>query len=152
MSGNALWPDLPLAAWSETCETLYRWTQVAGKVRLALTPLVNHWWNVTFRVSARGLLAPANPYAGGTFDIIFDFVDHQLRIATSDGRTEGFALVPISTPPSCSACAASVSTCTSGPCPAKSQMPCRSIRTARTRNTIPTTPAASPWRCSSPPA
>jgi hypothetical protein len=96
MSGNALWPDLPLAAWSETCETLYRWTQVAGKVRLALTPPVNHWWNVTFRVSSRGLLAPANPYAGGTFDIIFDFVEHQLRIATSDGRTEGFALVPMS--------------------------------------------------------
>jgi Family of unknown function (DUF5996) len=96
MSGNALWPDLPLAAWSETCETLHRWTQVAGKVRLALTPLVNHWWNVTFRVSSRGLLAPANPYAGGTFDIIFDFVDHRLRIATSDGRTAGFALAPMS--------------------------------------------------------
>jgi len=96
MSGNALWPDLPLAAWSETCETLHRWTQVAGKVRLALTPLVNHWWNVTFRVSSRGLIAPANPYAGGTFDIIFDFVDHRLRIATSDGRTAGFALAPMS--------------------------------------------------------
>ena len=156
MSGNALWPDLPLAAWSETCETLYRWTQVAGKVRLALTPLVNHWWNVTFRVSARGLVAPANPYAGGTFDIVFDFVDHQLRIATSDGRTEGFALVPMSVADFYAAfmqcCAASVSTCTSGPCPAKSKMPCRSIRTARTRNTIPTTPAASPRRSSSPPA
>jgi hypothetical protein len=96
MSGNALWPDLPLAAWSETCETLHRWTQVAGKVRLALTPLVNHWWNVTFRVSSRGLIAPANPHAGGTFDIIFDFVDHRLRIAASDGRTEGFALAPMS--------------------------------------------------------
>jgi uncharacterized protein DUF5996 len=96
MGGNAHWPDLPLAAWSETCETLYRWTQVAGKVRLVLTPLVNHWWNVTFRVSSRGLVAPANPYAGRTFDIVFDFVDHQLRIATSDGRTESFPLAPMS--------------------------------------------------------
>ena len=48
MSGNSLWPDLPLAAWSETCDTLHRWTQIVGKVRLALTPLINHWWNVTF--------------------------------------------------------------------------------------------------------
>jgi uncharacterized protein DUF5996 len=96
MSGTALWPELPLAAWSETCETLHRWTQVAGKVRLALTPLVNHWWNVTFRVSSRGLVAPANPCAGRTFDIVFDFVDHQLRIEASDGRAESFALAPMS--------------------------------------------------------
>jgi hypothetical protein len=96
MSRNALWPELPLAAWSETCETLHRWTQIAGKVRLALTPLVNHWWNVTFQVSSRGLVAPANPYAGRTFDIVFDFVDHQLRIETSDGRAERFALAPMS--------------------------------------------------------
>jgi Family of unknown function (DUF5996) len=95
MSGNARWPDLPLAAWSDTCETLHRWTQIAGKVRLATTPLINHWWNVTFRVSARGLVAPANVYAGRTFDIAFDFVDHQLRIASSDGRNESFALAPM---------------------------------------------------------
>jgi len=93
---TAPWPELPLAAWSETCETLHRWTQIAGKVRLALTPLVNHWWNVTFRVSSRGLVAPANPYAGRSFDIIFDFVDHRLRIEASDGRAESFALAPMS--------------------------------------------------------
>ena len=86
MTGHALWPDLPLAAWSDTCETLLRWTQIAGKVRLKLTPLVNHWWNVTLHVDSRGLVAPANPYAGGTFDIVFDLTGHQLRIATSDGR------------------------------------------------------------------
>src|SRR5579863_10430806 len=95
MGENSLWPDLPLAAWSDTCETLHRWTQIAGKVRLALTPLVNHWWNVTFHVNARGLVAPANPYAGRTFDIVFDFLDHRLRIEASDGRTEGFALAPM---------------------------------------------------------
>ncbi|HET7491167.1 MAG TPA: DUF5996 family protein [Bradyrhizobium sp.] len=71
------------------------WTQVAGKVRLKLTPPVNHWWNVTFYVHARGLIAPANPYAGGTFDIDFDLLGHELRIVTSDGRIEAFALRPM---------------------------------------------------------
>ncbi len=96
MSRNALWPDLPLSAWSDTCETLHRWTQIAGKVRLALTPLVNHWWNVTFYVNSRGLVAPANPYRGRTFDIVFDLVDHQLRIAASDGGAESFPLASMS--------------------------------------------------------
>jgi hypothetical protein len=96
MSANSRWPDLPLAAWSDTCDTLHRWTQIAGKVRLALTPLVNHWWNVTFQVTSRGLLAAANPYEGRTFDIVFDFADHQLRIAASDGRAETMMLRPMS--------------------------------------------------------
>jgi len=96
MSANAVWPDLPLSAWTGTCETLYRFTQIAGKVRLAATPLVNHWWNVTLHVDSRGLVAPANPYRGRTFDIVFDLTDHELRIATSDGRVEGFALAPMS--------------------------------------------------------
>jgi Family of unknown function (DUF5996) len=93
--GQQLWPDLPFTAWSDTCETLQLWTQVAGKVRLKLTPPVNHWWNVTFYVHARGLIAPANPYTGGTFDIDFDLVGHELRIATSDGRADAFALRPM---------------------------------------------------------
>jgi hypothetical protein len=92
MYENAHWPDLPLDAWSETCDTLHLWTQVAGKVRLALTPLVNHWWNVTFRVTSRGLIAPANHYGGRSFDIMFDLFDHQLLIATSDGSLESFPL------------------------------------------------------------
>jgi hypothetical protein len=96
MAAHALWPDLPLAAWSDTCETLLRWTQIAGKVRLKQTPLINHWWNVTFFVNARGLVAPANPYAGGTFDIVFDLTGHHLHIVTSNGRLESLALVPMS--------------------------------------------------------
>jgi hypothetical protein len=95
MSDNSAWPDLPLSAWSETCDTLQLWTQIAGKVRLALTPLINHWWNVTFRVTARGLAAPAMPSRGRTFDIIFDFVSHRLDIEASDGRSESFALKPM---------------------------------------------------------
>jgi hypothetical protein len=89
------WPDIPLAAWSDTCDTLQLWTQIVGKVRLALTPLINHWWNVTLRVTARGLAAPAMPYAGGTVDIVFDFVHHRLDIETSDGRVESLALEPM---------------------------------------------------------
>jgi hypothetical protein len=95
MSENSQWPDLPLAAWSETCDTLQLWTQVAGKVRIALTPLINHWWNATFRVTARGLALRATPYKSGAFDIIFDFTNHRLVIETSDGRAESFALKPI---------------------------------------------------------
>ena len=95
MAGNTQWPALPLPAWSETCETLHRWSQIAGKVRLATTPLVNHWWNVTLHVSARGLVAPANVHRRQMFDIAFDFVDHQLHIATSDGRTQHLVLRPM---------------------------------------------------------
>src|SRR5262245_62780963 len=96
MSEGAIWPDLPLAAWSETCDTLHLWTQIVGKVRIAVTPLINHWWNATFLVTACGLVAPAMPYAGRTFDVIFDFADHRLIIETSDGRVEQFALRPMS--------------------------------------------------------
>ena len=95
MSKNSDWPDLPLPAWSETCDTLQLWTQIVGKVRIAVTPLINHWWNATLLVTARGLSAPAMPYAGGTFDIAFDFIDHLLIIETSDGRAETMALEPM---------------------------------------------------------
>jgi hypothetical protein len=74
---------------------LLLWTQVVGKVRIALTPLVNHWWNATFFVTARGFVAPAMPYEGRTLDVTFDFVEHRLIIETSDGRVESFALAPI---------------------------------------------------------
>src|SRR6516162_8458556 len=96
LSEKATWPDLPLAAWSDTCDTLHLWTQIVGKMRIALTPLINHWWNATFLVTARGLSAPAMPYAGRAFDIIFDFVNHRLLIEASDGRAEDIALKAIS--------------------------------------------------------
>jgi Family of unknown function (DUF5996) len=92
---NSQWPDLPLSAWSGTCDTLQLWTQIVGKVRIAVTPLINHWWNATFLVTARGLATPAMPYRGRTFDIIFDFANHQLVVETSDGRVESFALKPM---------------------------------------------------------
>jgi hypothetical protein len=89
------WPDLPLSAWAETCDTLQLWTQIPGKVCLALTPLINHWWNVTFRVTARGLASPSLSYRQGAFDIVFDFVDHRLDIEASDGRRESITLAPM---------------------------------------------------------
>src|SRR5580704_15214040 len=95
MSDNAQWPELPFEAWSDTCNTLQLWTQIAGKLRIACTPLTNHWWNATFLVTARGLLAPAMSYASGTFDIVFDFASHQLIIETSDGKVESLPLKPM---------------------------------------------------------
>jgi hypothetical protein len=95
VNASGQWPDLPFAAWRDTCETLILWTQIAGKVRIACTPLINHWWNATFDVTSRGLIAPAMNYRGRTFDVIFDLTEHRLRIEASDGRAEVLALEPM---------------------------------------------------------
>src|SRR5262249_60305121 len=68
---------------------------MVGKVRITCTPLINHWWNATFHVASRGLIAPAMRYRGRTFDIAFNFAEHRLCIATSDGRAEELALEPM---------------------------------------------------------
>ncbi|MFA1540790.1 DUF5996 family protein [Actinomadura monticuli] len=88
------WPRLRLADWAETRTTLHMWTQIVGKVRLAHAPLLNHWWQVTLYVSARGLTTSAVPYRDGAFDIEFDFVDHVLRVRSSDGGSRTVALAP----------------------------------------------------------
>ena len=88
------WPPLPLAAWADTCETLHMWTQIVGKVRLALSAPTNHWWQVPLYLSGRGLTTSAIPYRGGEFEMRFDFVDHQLAIETSEGGVGGVALAP----------------------------------------------------------
>jgi Family of unknown function (DUF5996) len=95
VGANSQWPDLPFEAWRETCDTLLLWAQIVGKVRIACTPLINHWWNATFDVTSRGLIAPAMPYRGRTFDVVFDFADHRLCIETSDGGAEVLALEPM---------------------------------------------------------
>jgi uncharacterized protein DUF5996 len=89
-----LWPALPLAAWEPTRATLHMWTQIVGKVRLALSPHQNHWWQVPLYVSARGLTTSAIPYNGGVFEIEFDFVDHALVIRRGDGPARLLALAP----------------------------------------------------------
>jgi len=88
------WPALPLASWEDTRATLHMWTQIVGKVRLALTPLVNHWWNVPLYVSSRGLTTSAIPYRNSAFEIWFDFLDRQLVLQTSDGGRRTLALAP----------------------------------------------------------
>jgi hypothetical protein len=88
-----IWPALPLDAWRETYVTLHMWTQIVGKVRLALTPLVNHWWNVPLYVTARGLGTAAMPYGDRDIEIAFDFIDHNLTIDSSDGRRKVLPLV-----------------------------------------------------------
>lgn len=90
----AEWPPLPLDAWRDTYATLHMWTQVVGKVCLALTPLVNHFWNIAFRVTARGLSTPPMNAAGSVMTMTFDFVEHQLVIEMSDGRVERIPLAP----------------------------------------------------------
>ncbi len=86
------WPDLPTAAWSETCATLHLFTQVVGKVRLSRAPWLNHSWHVTLYVTARGLTTSPIPDRARIFEIEFDFIDHALRIGASDGGTRQFAL------------------------------------------------------------
>jgi len=93
-SKDQAWPALPFADWKDTLATLHMWTQIVGKVRLALSPYLNHWWEVPLYVSARGLTTAAIPYAGGIFEIEFDFIEHLLRIETSRGETEILELVP----------------------------------------------------------
>jgi len=88
------WPSLPFAAWRDTCATLHLWTQIAGKIRLAQAPLVNHWWQVPLYVTARGLTTSPMPWGTRTFQIDFDFVDHRLVIAVSDGATAVLTLEP----------------------------------------------------------
>ena len=86
------WPELPLEAWQDTYATLHMWTQIVGKVRLVLSPRVNHWWEVPFYIDARGLTTSAIPYNGGNFDIQFDFIDHKLVIQTSWGSSKTLGL------------------------------------------------------------
>lgn len=88
------WPALPLAEWQDTYATLHMWTQMVGKVRLALAPPVNHFWEATLYVSARGLTTSAIPYARGVFEIEFDFLRHDLVIQTSEGTSKTIALAP----------------------------------------------------------
>ena len=94
MSKQEEWPALPLEDWADTCTTLHMWTQIVGKIRLAQTPLVNHWWNVPLYVSARGLTTTAIPYEDIFFEMEFDFLDHQLKIKCSSGANTSIDLEP----------------------------------------------------------
>jgi hypothetical protein len=81
-----MWPSLPLASWSDTAATLHMWMQIVGKVGLALSPSVNHWWQVPLYVSAHGLTTTTMPYRDRSVQMEFDFLDHKLVIRDSEGQ------------------------------------------------------------------
>ena len=84
-SKRSFWPELSYRDWQDTCETLHLWTQVVGKVRLALTPWLNHSWHVPLYVNARGLTTSPIYYDDRALEIVFDFNRHLLKIVTSEG-------------------------------------------------------------------
>ena len=88
------WPPLDSDSWADTQATLHMWTQIVGKLRMALTPAVNHWWHVPLYVNARGLTTSPMPAGGRTVEIVFDFLASALRLECSDGRIETVALAP----------------------------------------------------------
>jgi hypothetical protein len=92
---NERWPELPYAVWRDSRDTLQLWTQIVGKIRLALTPWLNHSWHVTLYVTARGLTTSPMPYRGRELEIDFDFIDHILWARTSDGQSRQIMLKPM---------------------------------------------------------
>ena len=97
-TSNNAWPELDWQDCSATANTLHRFTQIAGKVRMALAPMQNHWWHVTLYVSSCGLTTSPIPYETISFTVTFDFIDHAVRIEASDGGRENIALksMPVS--------------------------------------------------------
>ncbi len=89
-----LWPELPPAAWEDTYRTLHMWSQIVGKVRLALSPKTNHWWEAPLYVNSVGLTTSPIPYASGVFEVQFNFIQHQLLIQTSHATSKTLALKP----------------------------------------------------------
>src|SRR5256884_8506722 len=89
-----IWPELNYAEWKDTLATLHMWTQIVGKIRLALTPWTNHSWHVTLYLTSRGLTTSPIPHGTSTFEIRFDFIDHELRILKSDGAARVLKLRP----------------------------------------------------------
>jgi uncharacterized protein DUF5996 len=93
MQGTA-WPELRLETWKDTYATLHMWMQIVGKVRLALSPRINHWWEVALYVNAVGLTTSAIPYKQLVFEIQFNFLEHRLTIAICDGQQRVLQLRP----------------------------------------------------------
>ncbi|HTN64976.1 MAG TPA: DUF5996 family protein [Burkholderiaceae bacterium] len=93
-SANLAWPPLSLSEWADTYATLHMWTQIVGKTRLALAPMENHWWQVVFYVTARGLTTSPMPYGQRALTVEFDFVDHLLAMRASDGAAHRLLLAP----------------------------------------------------------
>ena len=93
-SAPEAWPSLPFAAWQQTQATLHMWTQIVGKVKLELTPFLNEWWNVTLSVTPRGLTTGPIPAGDHTFEVDFDFVDHNMFVRSDAGAVKALPLIP----------------------------------------------------------
>jgi uncharacterized protein DUF5996 len=94
ISNEQIWPSLPVEEWKDTYATLHMWTQIVGKIRLSLSPPVNHYWHCTLYVTSRGLTTSPIPYRNRIFEIDFDFIDHKLDVRTSEGKSAVLALSP----------------------------------------------------------
>ncbi|MDQ2871811.1 MAG: DUF5996 family protein [Candidatus Eremiobacteraeota bacterium] len=94
MGNDAHWPELPLAAWRATCDTLHMYAQIVGKIRLALSPAEPEWAHTALYVTSRGLTTGPIPFADRSFQIDFDFVEHRVDIVDSDGASHCISLVP----------------------------------------------------------
>src|ERR1700761_6319516 len=92
--GTIKWPDIAFENWKDTLATVHLWTQIVGKIRLKKMPWLNHSWHVTLYVSANGLTTGSIPYAGGIFQIDFDFVNHALVVTASNGGSRSIQLYP----------------------------------------------------------
>src|SRR6266566_9083053 len=89
---KTVWPELPYGSWKETLDTLHMWMQVVGKVKLALAPFINQWWEVAFYVTVRGMTTGRIPYSFGAFDTEFDFISHMLSVRTNHGDVKTISL------------------------------------------------------------
>ena len=96
-SDNSSWPALAYADWQDSCNTLHLWTQIVGKVKLALSPRSNHWWGIVLFVTARGLTTGAVPYGSRALQIDFDFCAHEVVLCTTDAREQRIALRAMAT-------------------------------------------------------
>jgi hypothetical protein len=93
VSDDDILPALPFDSWKDTLATVHMWAQIVGKVRLKLCPLVNHWWNVPFYITARGMTTSAMPYERSAIEVQFDFIEHKILIETSEGRVVRMPMV-----------------------------------------------------------
>jgi hypothetical protein len=93
-NNKILWPDLTLNKWEETYNTIHLWAQIIGKIKLEFAPFINHWWNVTFSLSASGFTTGIIPYGDRCFEIEFNFISHILNLKSGDGRSVHIELEP----------------------------------------------------------
>src|ERR1700722_11936008 len=88
------WPVLQFDSYKDTVATVHLWTQIIGKIRLRQMPWLNHSWHVTLYITPRGLATGSMPFAGGTFEIVMDFIDHEVKVITSSGKRDSLPLYP----------------------------------------------------------